>query len=128
MPRAHPLASFMASLEDEKPLSFPLREAQRDTLVSLFTETERSVRCFKRGEFIRYIGASGPLKKEAVEGLVLMFWRYLDLSDSGDQQRIRHLAPEELQQLALTDCLIACFDGECVRFDVSASVLLTLET
>lgn len=129
MTQHHPLAQMLGALaaQHDQEYTLPQKEAQRDVLDGLLEATSEPQR-FKRGDYVRYLAGSGPLTKTASEGLVLMFWRYLDPDAWADRLRCKRANDVETQVLPAWDCLLAVYIGQCIKFYVSASELLGLDT
>lgn len=123
----HPFSSFgemlaaAAGQQDQDEMTFPQREAQRETLLELLKGA--GPRKFKKGTFVRYVPPGGPLTKKATDEAELMFWRYLDFTREDDKVRVRH-SVNFLHALDRLDCLVAWYSGDAIRFNVSSSEML----
>jgi len=117
------LLQMLGDQDDDTP-SFPMKEAQADMLRQVVEMSQRDRPTFKRGDAVRYLEGTGPLVAYAKAGMVFRFWRYLDLTRTLDEAYYEGMSHTERQTIPDPDCLIACFTGREVRFDVSCSYLL----
>jgi hypothetical protein len=96
--------------------ALPTREAQRDFLSQLATRAMRDLAPFQRGEFVSYLEGTGPLKKFARDGMVLMFWCYLDMENASDVERLSNSNQMERVMFPDRDCIVAAFLGTSYNF------------
>lgn len=127
----HPLSFIMERMnqhQQQKPKKpLPMMEAQRDHLRHVMTEVGATSRtAFQKGDFVRYVHSTGPLVKEAADGMVMMFWRWLD-DCAEDQRRVAQVDHNFLLTLARLDCLLMIFDGEDTMFAMGGSEFLTID-
>jgi len=113
----------MGDDDDEPDTVFPVKEAQWEHLVSLQKATVIPSD-FKPGDRVRYRAGTGPIRADAKEKTVIMFWRFLALGDERDLQRITNALPVEWSTTPVFDCQIARWDGKNTLFDVTCSYLL----
>jgi hypothetical protein len=129
MPRRTALpASLMQMLSDqtEDEPSFPMKEAQADMLRQVVERVRSKVArpSLKLGDPVHYGPGIGPMKSNAKEALVFIFWRYLNLDTTEDDRRIAMATESDIYTFPTIDCLIAWFSGQEVQFHLSCSQLL----
>lgn len=111
--------------QPEKP-TFPVKEAQRDMLRQAVALSEE-YQCrdtFNRGDRVHYMSGTGALRSDIADGLVWVFWRYLEDDCPEDKSRITNATNMDRLTLPSFDCLVACFTGETFRFDICCSQIL----
>ena len=122
-----PLAAlFAASNQPDEPLTFPHKDGQRYVLAEI-AQKSATLKQFSRGQYVRYIDAAGPLRKESRDGLLLMFWRMLNKADEEDVYRITSTHFAYFKTLPFLDCMLMSYDGNAVQFQLSCSAMLEVE-
>lgn len=117
---------MQASLEEgtaQRP-AFPMKETQHDMLRAVVEQSQTHLPPFKRGDPVHYFSRTGALKSDIADGLVWVFWRYLDEATPEDRMRLDHASDIDRLTLPNLDCLVACFTGETFRFDLCSSRVL----
>lgn len=128
------LAEMLSGAENGQGLQSPayiLPEAQRDELAMMVASYgPPAIRPFQRGDFVVYQHGHGPLTHEARKKLVLIFWRYLDLTAQHgvDWRWVEQMSSSEGLVLSNPDCLLGYINTESgtLAFNVSDSHALAL--
>lgn len=124
MPHITELMRLMSGEDQSEKPTFPVKEAQRDMLRQAVELSEMCLDPFKRGDRVHYLSGTGALKSEIADGLVWVFWRYLEDECPEDQSRIANATNMDRLTVPSFDCLVACFTGETFRFDICCSQIL----
>lgn len=124
MPHITELMRLMDGAEEPRTPTFPMKEAQRDMLRQAVELSEKRFPAFNRGDRVHYMSGTGALRSDIADGLVWVFWRYLEDDCPEDQSRIANATNMDRLTLPSFDCLVACFTGETFRFDICCSQIL----
>ena len=116
---------------DSCAVAFPLREAQRMELDGIVRAIEASdpdglgVKRFARGEAVRWIRRTGPMRPETTERMLMVFWCPLVAGDPWHAALMAGADHAERKTLARADCLVAFLaEGVGLMFQLVDSSLL----
>lgn len=87
--------------------SYALPEAQRAELAIMVGAYGAPAKPFGYGDVVSYKHGHGPLTHKARAGMVLVFWRYLDVDGAHDDRWLTNAREGEHASLSRFDCLIA---------------------
>lgn len=113
----------IVEVPQEKP-TFPMKEAQADMIAQVVAASFAKRPNFERGDAVHFMAGTGPQNKHSRLGLVLRFWRYLDVNNEHDNDLVSGMEEAERVSLPDPDSLTVYFDGSIVGFSVACSYLL----